>query len=691
MSNGGTGTGDGSPLTLNGQTYAKGLGAHANSEITYALNGAYKTFRSAIGVDDSTCDIGTVAFEVKGDGITLYQSPVMGQADNTISIEVDISGVNELKLIVTNGGDNINCDHGDWADARLERCTNPEPPTECAETAVSDLNWIGTPTNSWGPVEKDRSNGEQGATDGNTLTINGQTYDKGLGAHAYSEITYNLNGAYQTFRSDIGVDDETCANGSVAFQVNGDGVILYQSQVLTQADDAISIEVDISGINELKLIVTDGGNGISCDHADWANPILEACSSPEPEPEPVTIAEVGSIIGDHNWTTVNLNHSFTNPVVIAGAPSYNGSHQSVIRIQNVTANSFQVKIKEWECWDGWHTTETIPYMVVEAGVHTLPNGSLLMAGNIAAVNQSWTTQAFPQSFPTNPVVFAQCITENDAEAVNTRIDEGNTNANQIRVKLKEQDGAQGGHANEQVSWVAIQAGSDNGALKFEAANTARSYNHNFSSLSFGQSYGSNAIFIAEMGSEYGGDACAVRYRNLTATGAELLIEEEKCGDTELSHTTEIIHYMLFDQPGTIEVIPTNTNNLNTEVSRPAVAEIMDYEILLPEIEDEGCGEVGELPVVNLDHQGLPEGAELQVYPNPATEKEQLNIELFLPEMEKVRIQLFNLQGKLIQERGIQMDKIFLKTAIPLQGLSNGVYFLKVEGRNWRSTERIILQ
>lgn len=48
---------------------------------------------------------------------------------------------------------------------------------------LSDLNWVGTPINGWGPVEKDRSNGERGATDGNVITIEGQTYAKGLGAH----------------------------------------------------------------------------------------------------------------------------------------------------------------------------------------------------------------------------------------------------------------------------------------------------------------------------------------------------------------------------------------------------------------------------------------------------------------------------------------------------------------------------
>ena len=50
-------------------------------------------------------------------------------------------------------------------------------------------------TNGWGPVEKDQSNGEAGATDGATITLNGVTYAKGLGAHAGSDVRYALNGA----------------------------------------------------------------------------------------------------------------------------------------------------------------------------------------------------------------------------------------------------------------------------------------------------------------------------------------------------------------------------------------------------------------------------------------------------------------------------------------------------------------
>lgn len=142
-----------------------------------------------------------------------------------------------------------------------------EPGTE---VYLSDLNWLSA-TNGWGPVERDKSNGEQVSGDGKTITLNGITYSKGLGVHANSEVTYVLNGQYSTFLSDIGVDDEVGSNGSVAFQVWGDGIKLYDSGVMTGSSSTKLVNIDISGVNVLKLVVTNGGDNINYDHADWAN------------------------------------------------------------------------------------------------------------------------------------------------------------------------------------------------------------------------------------------------------------------------------------------------------------------------------------------------------------------------------------------------------------------------------------
>ena len=60
---------------------------------------------------------------------------------------------------------------------------------------------------------------------------------KGIGTHASSTIIYNLDGQYDTFLSDVGVDDEENGKGtgSVDFQVIGDGKVLFDSGVLTTA------------------------------------------------------------------------------------------------------------------------------------------------------------------------------------------------------------------------------------------------------------------------------------------------------------------------------------------------------------------------------------------------------------------------------------------------------------------------
>ena len=141
------------------------------------------------------------------------------------------------------------------------------PPPTGNTTYVSDLNWTSA-TTGYGSVQKDKS------INGNTITLNGTTYSKGLGVHAISEIHYALNGAYSTFTSDVGVDDESWG-GSVQFQVYGDGVKLFDSGIVHKGDTIQHISVNVSGVQDLELYVGDGGDGISNDHADWAGAALQ--------------------------------------------------------------------------------------------------------------------------------------------------------------------------------------------------------------------------------------------------------------------------------------------------------------------------------------------------------------------------------------------------------------------------------
>jgi hypothetical protein len=189
----------------------------------------------------------------------------MTGATTTKTVDLDTTGKSALRLVITNGGDNMDYDHGDWAGAAVT-CGSPSPPTS---PYLSDLSWTSM-TNGWGPVERDLSNGEKAQGDGHTITLNGVTFAKGLGGHAASDVRYAIGGCTR-FQASVGVDDEVGPNGSVVPQVYLDGVKAYDSGLMLGNSLTAPLDLDVTGKNELRLAVTNGGDNVDYDHADWAN------------------------------------------------------------------------------------------------------------------------------------------------------------------------------------------------------------------------------------------------------------------------------------------------------------------------------------------------------------------------------------------------------------------------------------
>ncbi|MGW3417284.1 NPCBM/NEW2 domain-containing protein [Streptomyces phaeochromogenes] len=135
---------------------------------------------------------------------------------------------------------------------------------------LGDLPWLST-TNGWGPVERNTSNGESDAGDGTPITINGVVYATGLGVHAESTVEYYTGKACETVSAKVGVDDEEGADGSVAFEIWADGTKVASTGVLTNAEPAQALSADVSGAQVIRLVVTDGGDGVTSDHGDWAD------------------------------------------------------------------------------------------------------------------------------------------------------------------------------------------------------------------------------------------------------------------------------------------------------------------------------------------------------------------------------------------------------------------------------------
>ncbi|MEG0309217.1 MAG: NPCBM/NEW2 domain-containing protein [Clostridium sp.] len=138
-------------------------------------------------------------------------------------------------------------------------------------TYLSDIAWKSA-VNSYGKATKDKS------VSGNTLRLtgdNGQvvSYAKGIGTHSTSTIIYDLTGtSYGYFTSYVGVDRQMYGSiGSINFQVFLDNEKVYDSGLMNSSDKQKFIDVNLQGAKELKLVVTDGGNGNGSDHGTFGD------------------------------------------------------------------------------------------------------------------------------------------------------------------------------------------------------------------------------------------------------------------------------------------------------------------------------------------------------------------------------------------------------------------------------------
>jgi beta-glucanase (GH16 family) len=307
-SNGEAAAGDGRVLTLQGQRFTKGLGVHAASEVQYKVPSGCTRFDSVIGLDDEVGSHGAVVFQVFKGSTKSFDSGLRtgSSANRTVSTSV-VPGTT-LRLVVTDGGNGVGMDHADWANARLT-CTAPAPtapaPTAPAPAAPGGPLYVSALTpvlslNGWGPVEKDRSNGEQGAGDGRSLTLQGQVFARGLGVHAHSEVRYTVPATCTRFDSVVGVDDYVGASGSVVFQVFHGANKVYDSGLRTGSSPNVAVSIPVTGGSQLGLVVADGGDGVGMDHADWADARFTCADTtvPAPSSQPVSSGPDGPVSSD---------------------------------------------------------------------------------------------------------------------------------------------------------------------------------------------------------------------------------------------------------------------------------------------------------------------------------------------------------------------------------------------------------
>lgn len=242
----------------------------------------------------------------------------------------------------------------------------------------------------------------------------------------------------------------------------------------------------------------------------------------------------------NEWHYIAFDQDIRNPVVILMINSKNGSDPVAMRADQVTDTGFYFQIDEWNYLDGYHTVESISWMAVAEGIHTLEDGTTIVAENFQ-VDDSFTEISFDtgfdgsHSFSEAPIVLAQTVTTNDEAAVTTRLRKIDNDSFEIKLQGEE---AHRSHADETVGVIAIDPSST-----ATAGTTGDVVKHNEHTITFDNAVSGDVVFFAQMQTTDGGDTATVRATNVDGTSATVYVEEEASANSEVKHTSEDVGFL----------------------------------------------------------------------------------------------------------------------------------------------------
>jgi hypothetical protein len=243
----------------------------------------------------------------------------------------------------------------------------------------------------WGELAVDHSVG------GKPLQIGDRTFARGLGTHANSELTFELDRPCERFEAWVGVDSEISHTkaASVVFKILGDGRELFNSGVMRSETPAKRVSVALAGVQQLKLVVTDAGDGNNSDHADWADAVLFCKAEPRQADKPVklTIASPTLTLGlteDGDICSIKAGE-FSQAV--RGGISLSGCRAegkaTIAGIKGQDGVMFSRRLRHWR----GHACTVVQYFVPDEGIY-------------------WRTEVFDDGAPWSPKVVTELTCTN---------------------------------------------------------------------------------------------------------------------------------------------------------------------------------------------------------------------------------------------------------------------------------------
>lgn len=425
-----------------------------------------------------------------------------------------------------------------------------------------------------------------GQQDTATVTLNstaiGDTVDDAVSALANTTSSFNVlsNDKFEGVVTLTGLSAP--ANGSVTF--DGAGNVTYTPYANFTGTETLAYTVteDTLGLVETGTVVitvtpntppdaNDDTIAATEDAKTTFNPLnndtdadgdifLTSYDQPTSGNVELSVGETGHVDVTSNGTTINLTKSYTDPVVFVFTTTENESSNAadIARVTNITNNTFDIAIVEpnsgasADTTDGVHSTETVSYVVLEAGVWTLADGTVVEVGkqSVATNANNFTAVSFSNDFGGEPVVLSQVQTnKNGLDYIETR--QRDVSATGYRVTNEPADYQSSSITKaETIGYLAIGAGSGTwNGLVFQAGITGDNVDHNDRSISFASNLGSDVNFIAQLHTFDGGDNSHADANSLTGSGVNVSVQEDRTLDSEINHTSERIGWLAIGGSG----------------------------------------------------------------------------------------------------------------------------------------------
>ena len=260
---------------------------------------------------------------------------------------------------------------------------------------------------------------------------------------------------------------------------------------------------------------------------------------------PQVMLEAGEVVVDHRWRAVSFEVPFVDPVVVATGLSHNDTTPAVVRIRHVTPTGFEICVQEWDYLDGPHRLETVGYIVLERGHHTLPDGTQIEAGRFKTDRTvGKDLVGFQQAFGQVPVVLTAVTSVHEAAAVVGRV--GQVGPEGFRYRLQEQGLNAPAHVLETVAYIAWEPGAGVvDGVRFAVQRTEEAVQHGWYPLVYATAFGAPPVLVAGLQTLHEKTSATVRWKRKDGQGVWVRVVEERSQGNGPAHSPEVVGYMVF--------------------------------------------------------------------------------------------------------------------------------------------------